>query len=162
MPPRLPSARYQCGSRKRPSWIFIRIAKTCWYLSQAKLRCTQWIRDNGVRDKRWASHTRTRGRVICVDDWKYAAERSMSFYPERAAVGKFLLRRSIAAAATTPGRLVKGLSRSLVRGEISSVACWRDQALALLCRHFFPEQPGKMAINIYGFSPALTGTRGFF
>src|ERR1051325_2228548 len=160
MPPRLPSARYQCGSRKRPSWIFIRIAKTCWCWSQPRLRFTQWTRDNGVRGKRWGFPTRTRGRVICAEGWKYAAERSMFFFPARAATGRFLLRRSIAAAATIRGRLAKGLSRSLVREGISLVACWPARAQALLWPHFFPEQPGKAGATAPGLLPALAGTHG--
>ena len=120
------------GSRKRPFWIFIRTARTCWCLSPVSFRCTQFP-DSGVRGKRWAFRTRTRGHATCAGSWKFTAENSMSFFPARVAAGKFLLHRSIAAPVTIPGPSAKGWSRSSAHAGISSMACWQDRAQALLC-----------------------------
>src|SRR4051812_31863108 len=162
MAPHSLSARYRYGSRKRPFWIFIRTARTCWCWSRARLRFTRWTRDNGVLGKRLAFRTRTHGLAICVDGWRSAAERSTSFCRRRVAVERFRLRRSIAAPAMIPGRLAKAWLRSSVHEEISLTVCWPAQAQARQFRHFFLEQHGKAAISTFGFSPAQTVTRGFF
>ena len=126
------------------------------------MRCIPWTPDNGVRGRRWAFRTRTRGRVICADGWKFTAARSMFFFPARVAAEKFRRHRSIAAPATIPGPSVKGWLRSSVRAGISSTVCWPDQARERLSLRFSLEQHGRAATSTFGFSPARTGTRGFF